>query len=202
MIQNVFILKSPSVYSYYAAISLRARSAPSLIEGATLDAFSPHSLPSDDAPPPMYGTNAGRPTSPSSSNIFASSVASLFAVVSSLSPVNTELAPARNARAWSAGDMVMRPALSRTTVRGITIRATAMARTISNPVGGSRFSSGVPLTGTSALIGTLSGCSGKLARTRSMLARSFSSSPRPKIPPQQTLIPASLTAAIVFSRSS
>jgi hypothetical protein len=37
---------------------------------------------------------------------------------------------------------------------GITILATAIARTISNPLGVLKSSSGVPFTGTSAFIGT------------------------------------------------
>ena len=132
----------------------------------------------------------------------SSSDASLLGVVRSLSPVNTLFAPARKHIAWSLADMLMRPADSRTTVLGMTSRATAMARTISNPPGGSRFSSGVPLTGTSALMGTDSGCSGRLARTRRREARSRSSSPRPRMPPQHTEMPASRTAAIVLSLSS
>jgi len=50
-------------------------------------------------------------------------------------------------------------------------------RTISNPPGGVSPSSGVPFTGTSALMGTDSGCSGRFARTRRSDARSLSASP-------------------------
>ena len=161
-----------------------------------------NSLPSELFPPARYGTNAGLPTSPSSAMSRSSSVASLFGVVSSLSPVNTLLAPARKHIACSLSDMLIRPALSLTTVLGMTMRATATALTISKPLGGSRSCRGVPLTGTSALMGTLSGCSGRFASTRMRLARSRSSSPRPRIPPQHTEMPASRTAAIVLSLSS
>ena len=50
-------------------------------------------------------------------------------------------------------------------------------RTISNPPGGVSPSSGVPFTGTSALMGTDSGCSGRFARTRRSDARPLSASP-------------------------
>ena len=63
---------------------------------------------------------------------------SLLAVVRSLSPSKMELAPARKAMAWSPIDRFRRPADSRTTVRGITMRAVAMHRTRSMPEGGSR----------------------------------------------------------------
>jgi len=59
----------------------------------------------------------------------SSSDFSLFGVVSSVSPVNTELAPARKHIACVARSIAIRPALRRTTVRGMTSRATAMART-------------------------------------------------------------------------
>ena len=74
---------------------------------------------------------------------------SLFGVVKSLSPVKT-LLPAKKQSACVSGLMLMRPALSRTTVAGIKMRATAMARTISNPLGGVMPSNGVPPTGTNA----------------------------------------------------
>jgi hypothetical protein len=63
------------------------------------------------------------------------------------------------------------------------------------------FPKGVPSTLTKALMGTLSGCSGKVAKTCNKPTRSISFSPKPKMPPQQTLNPASRTWAKVSSRS-
>lgn len=81
-------------------------------------------------------------------------------------------------------------------------------------------SSGVPLMGTRAFTGKDSGCSGMLRRSqpRALVAcdgeltdfatshmrptRSLSDSPSPRMPPEQTLIPASRTAEMVSSRSS
>ena len=64
-----------------------------------------------------------------------------------------------------------------------------------------RPASGVPSTCTSMLIGTLSGCTGRLASVAIMPARSSAPSPMPTMPPQQTLMPASRTAPSVSSRS-
>ena len=88
------------------------------------------------------------------------------------------------------------------------------------------FSNGVPGIGTSAFTGKDSGCSGMLRRFPDMMKcpmenvrkregwlthfetsqinpiRSVSVSPSPRMPPEQTLMPASRTAEIVSSRSS
>ena len=63
------------------------------------------------------------------------------------------------------------------------------------------FASGVPSTCTSMLIGTLSGCAGRLASVAIMPTRSSSPSPMPTMPPQQTWMPASRTWSSVSSRS-
>ena len=47
----------------------------------------------------------------------------------------------------------------------------------------------VPFTGTSALTGTLSGCSGSVASVWMKPTRSSRVSPIPTIPPEQTLMP-------------
>ena len=52
------------------------------------------------------------------------------------------------------------------------------------------------------LIGTDSGCLGKLARIINILARSLRVSPIPTIPPEQTFSPASRTFFKVLRRSS
>jgi hypothetical protein len=52
------------------------------------------------------------------------------------------------------------------------------------------FSNGVPGMGTKRLIGTLPGCFSKLAKERNIDALSVCPSPKPKIPPLQTLISA------------
>ena len=62
--------------------------------------------------------------------------------------------------------------------------------------------SGVPSTGTRALMGTLSGCGSRLARVRSISQRSSSLSPMPMMPPEQTVMPASRTVFRVRRRSS
>lgn len=83
------------------------------------------------------------------------------------------------------------------------------------------FSSGVPLIGTSAFTGNDSGCSGMLCALGAFSkgvcelklctdletsqinpTRSSWVSPNPRMPPEQTLMPASRTASIVSSRSS
>jgi hypothetical protein len=66
--------------------------------------------------------------------------------------------------------------------------------------GGCR-ANGVPGIGIKQLIGTLSGAGSKLLKTSSILSRSVSVSPMPMIPPQQTDMPLSCTAAMVSSRS-
>ena len=70
------------------------------------------------------------------------------------------------------------------------MRATAIMRTRSSGSTGGRSASGVPSTGTSALIGTLSGCGSRVASWRSISQRSSTLSPIPMIPPQHTEIPA------------
>ena len=78
-------------------------------------------------------------------------------MVSSFSPKNTELAPARKHSACTASDMRSRPAESRTQAFGMVMRAAATVRTNSNASSSSACASGVPATATRALIGTLSG---------------------------------------------
>ena len=93
-------------------------------------------------------------------------------------PVEIELAPARKQSAWSSPLIASRPAESRTKESGIMMRATAMVRT--NRGIDRRFtSSGVPSTRTSMLIGTLSGCSGRLASVRSIRRDPRHSRPSP-----------------------
>ena len=60
----------------------------------------------------------------------------------------------------------MRPADSLTTVLGIRMRAVATHLAMSRPVGASWSWNGVPLTATSALIGTDSGWAGSVWRER------------------------------------
>ena len=81
-------------------------------------------------------------------------------MVSSLSPVKMEFAPARNITACSSGEKDIRPAERRTIDFGMITRAVAMVRAISKTVGAPPpVIIGVPSMGTSALIGTDSGCS-------------------------------------------
>ncbi|MNL42346.1 hypothetical protein D3C87_1647970 [compost metagenome] len=103
------------------------------------------------------------------------------------------MAPAKNARACICSFMASRPADRRTWDCGIRMRATASMRMKSNGSTSSAFSSGVPATFTSMLIGTDSGCSGRLASWISRLARSSSDSPMPRMPPEQIFIPDSRT---------
>ena len=132
---------------------------------------------------------------------------SLFGVVRSLSPVKIEFAPARKQNAWSDFSMKSRPADSLTTLCGIRILAVAMYRTSSRVVGSfelfslSLAAKGVPSTGTNEFTGTDSGWLGRVARVWRSDTLSSSVSPRPRIPPQHTLIPASLTFCKVLSRS-
>ena len=74
----------------------------------------------------------------------------------------------------------------RTIAPGIMMRAVAIMRTISIDSTGARPCSGVPSTGTSALIGTDSGCSLWLASVRSSSQRSSIDSPMPMMPPLHT----------------
>ena len=60
---------------------------------------------------------------------------------------------------------------------------------------------GVPATLTNILIGTESGCLGKLAKPINKPARSFCSSPMPTMPPEQTFIPDFRTLERVSNRS-
>ena len=82
-------------------------------------------------------------------------------VVSSLSPVKIEFAPARKHSAWRRLPHALAPRRQPHHLRGIVIRATATVRTNSissifaSGVSASMSPSTVPLTGTSALIGTL-----------------------------------------------
>src|SRR5882724_2516332 len=126
-------------------------------------------------------------------------------VVKSRSPVKIELAPARRQRAWVSADMAVRPAERRTRDRGSTMRAVAIIRTRSSgsTAGRSaRAASGVPATRTRALTGTLSGWGSMRERTPSSAIRSASASPMPRMPPQQTAIPAARTRSRVWRRSS
>ena len=82
------------------------------------------------------------------------------------------------------------------------MRARAMVRTKSIGSIFSTFSSGVPGMAINMLIGTLSGCSSRLASVTSMPTRSSAPSPMPMIPPEQTLMPAWRTRASVSRRSA
>ncbi|CSP72463.1 Uncharacterised protein [Shigella sonnei] len=81
------------------------------------------------------------------------------------------------------------------------IRATAIVRIKSKASTSSLSASGVPFTFTSMLIGTLSGGVGRFASCSNNPARSFTVSPKPTMPPEQTLIPASRTFSSVSRRS-
>ena len=125
-----------------------------------------------------------------------------------MSPVKIELAPARKHSAWVLSVIDSRPAERRTIDSGMVIRATATVRTNSMSsilaigVSASMSPSTVPLIGTSALIGTLSGWRGRVARVWMKPTRSARVSPMPTIPPEQTLIPAWRTFSSVSSLSS
>ena len=101
--------------------------------------------------------------SPSLANSAASASAPALPVVSNLSPVKIELAPARKQSACVALAHALAAGREPDHARGIVIRATATVRTNSissifaSGVSASMSPSTVPLTGTSALIGTLSG---------------------------------------------
>src|SRR5690606_24311177 len=119
--------------------------------------------------------------------------------VSSLSPVKIELAPAMKHSAWVASLIASRPADRRTIDSGMVIRAVATVRTNSissiraSGVSASMSPRTVPLTGTSALIGTLSGWRGRVARAWMKPTRSSRVSPIPTMPPEQTEMPAART---------
>src|SRR4030095_1035727 len=106
--------------------------------------------------------NALRGFKPRISNISMSSLIEGLGVVNNLSPANIELAPAIKHNACSGKLISKRPADKRNTVRGIIIRVVAIILTISHIETLCAFSSGVPFTATSALIGTDSGCCGRL----------------------------------------
>ncbi len=97
--------------------------------------------------------------------------------------------------------MSSRPADSRTTDCGMVMRATAIVRTNSSGSSPPPLASGVPSTWTSMLIGTDSGCTGRLASAAIMPTRSSRASPMPTMPPQHTWMPASRTCPSVSSRS-
>mmetsp|Transcript_44889 Transcript_44889/g.94190 ORF Transcript_44889/g.94190 Transcript_44889/m.94190 type:complete len:218 (-) Transcript_44889:815-1468(-) len=156
---------------------------------------------------------AGLPTNPNLLKSAVSSSKAGLSVVNNLSPLKIELAPAWNIKYCSASEKESLPALRRTIVRGMTMRAVAiilaMSKASTSAIPSDSVSSsaavsprGVPSTATRALMGTLSGCSGSVDRTWRRPTRSVSFSPRPRMPPQQTLIPASRTLAIVSKRSS
>ena len=84
---------------------------------------------------------------------------------------------------------------------GMAMRATAIMRTNSNGSSSALPCSGVPATCTSRLIGTESGCAGRLASASSSPARCARVSPMPTMPPQQVFSPASRTCSSVSSRS-
>ena len=75
--------------------------------------------------------------------------------------------------------------------------AVAIARTSSRESTGGRSASGVPSTGTSALMGTEPGWGSRFARVASIAQRSPMDSPMPMIPPQHTLMPFLATRASV-----
>ena len=123
-------------------------------------------------------------------------------VVSSLAPVNRLLAPAKKARACISSLMAVRPALSRMRLFGKRIRAVAIMRMNSMGGGGSIPARGVPATGTSWLMGMLSGGGSRRVSSCRKWMRSSVFSPMPTMPPVQTSRPASRTARMVSSRSS
>ena len=91
---------------------------------------------------------------PRTSSMCISSLISGLGVVRSLSPAKIELAPAKKHKACPSRDIFIRPAERRTWDCGITMRAVAIIRTISQISTGGSSSSGVPSIGTKALIGT------------------------------------------------
>src|SRR6266436_5483860 len=120
-----------------------------------------------------------------------------FGVVRSFSPVKMEFAPARKQSVTASDDISRRPAASRTREAGIRTRAVAMARTMTSGSSAFTSASGVPSFRTSMLTGTLSGCGLRRESSCSRPIRSSSVSPMPRIPPQQTVMPALRTCAMV-----
>src|SRR3990167_10136391 len=109
----------------------------------------------------LSGSSPCSAVSPSLANSAASLSSPALAVVSSLSPVKIEFAPAMKHSACVASLIDSRPADSRTMLIGIVIRATATVRTnsissiLESGVSANISPSTVPLTGTSALTCTL-----------------------------------------------
>jgi hypothetical protein len=95
-----------------------------------------------------------------------------------------------------------RPAERRTLAAGRTIRVAAIIRTKSIASILSLCPSGVPAIGTSALMGTLSGCGSNPAKIRSMDALSLTASPMPMMPPQHICSPAARTASLHPKRAN
>ena len=83
-----------------------------------------------------------------------------------------------------------------------TVRTNSMSSILASGVSASMSPSTVPLTGTSALTGTLSGWRGSVASAWTKPTRSSRVSPMPTMPPLHTLIPAARTFSSVSSRSS
>src|SRR3569833_4175559 len=110
-----------------------------------------------------------------------------FGVVNNFSPAKIEFAPAIKQYACATVLISVRPAERRTTVLGITIRAVAIIRTISQIDTRGWSASGGPCTGTNALTGTESGCFGRYDNVFSIDILSASVSPSPMIPPLQTV---------------
>ena len=82
------------------------------------------------------------------------------------------------------------------------MRAAAMVRTNSKLSIFSDAASGVPGIATRLLIGTDSGGGFMLASWATIAARLRRDSPSPRMPPEQTLIPAARTCAMVLMRSA
>ena len=101
--------------------------------------------------------------------------------------------------------MLSRPADRRTMLRGMVIRATATVRTNSmSSISRSpphMSPSTVPLTGTSALIGTLSGWRGSVASAWMKPTRSLAALAHADDPAAAHAIPARRTSSSVSSRS-
>src|SRR5262249_55271127 len=145
------------------------------------------------------GAGAGKPIA---RNISASSLAAGLGAVSSFSPKNSELAPARKHSTCNSRLMRSRPALRRTRAFGNAIRVVAIKRTSWIESTGAASWSGVPWIGDRQLMGMLSGGGSRAASSARSDSRSSSLSPIPKMPPQQTEMPARPTARSVWRRSS
>ena len=98
-----------------------------------------------------------------------------------------ELAPARKQRACSDVLSPTRPAERRTTDLGIRMRAVAIMRNVSSKGTVGASSNGVPETFDRMFTGTDSGCGSIVARVCRSEMRSSTVSPRPRMPPQQTV---------------